>query len=447
MSSVDFIMVRITNRYRQYQDYMYRRRRAIIALFGVVLIQEISKRFPERSVWVHHYIARRDRLGCHNTLFMELRTENPEKYRKCLRMTPEMFQWLADTIRPLVQKQDSHLRRSISVEQRLSITLRHLATGETQESLHFHFRVGQSTISGIIREVCQALHSVLKETYLRFPTSHEEWRNIASECGSRWNFYNCIGAMDGKHVLIEPPINSGSTYYNYKETFSIVLLAIVDAGLRFIYVDVGTNGRVGDKGVWNKCSMKKYLEENSMSIPPPCPLPGTDKNFPFVIVGDEGFALTNQVMIPFSKEHLRGENSKVRRIFNYRLSRVRRCSENAFGLIVNRFQILRSPMRYDPDVARNITLTILCLHNLLRTDTLGRKLYSPPEMLDSEDELTGVIHRGAWREEGGNGLQDLARQGGNRHAASPLQLREDWAEYFNGPGAVPWQERMVSLPQ
>ncbi|KAE8740687.1 hypothetical protein FOCC_FOCC013779 [Frankliniella occidentalis] len=438
-------MDRVNRYYNDYINYLNRRRRAT-AIFGLILIEELRKRYPERSVWIHHYIARRDRLGCHNTLFLELSTENPEKYRKCLRMSPEMFQWLADKIRPLVEKQDTHLRRSISVEQRLSITLRHLATGETQESLHFQFRVGQSTISGIIKEVCEALYTVLKGTYLRFPESHEEWQNIAFECGSRWNFYNCIGAMDGKHILIEPPIKSGSTYYNYKCQFSIVLLAIVDAGLRFIYVDVGTNGRIGDKGVWNKCSMKTYLEENSGNIPPPCPLPGSEKNFPFVIVGDEGFTLSSRVMIPFSKEHLRGERTKARRIFNYRLSRVRRCSENAFGLIVNRFQILRSAMRYDPDAARSVTLAILCLHNLLRTDALGRKLYSPPEMLDREDELTGIIHRGGWREEMGNGLQNLGHQGGNRHAAEPLQLREDWADYFNGPGAVPWQDRMIAIP-
>lgn len=188
--------------------------------------------------------------------------------------------------------------------------------GETQESLSFQFRVGQSTISGIIKNVCHALHSTLKDTYLKFPSSEEEWSAVASEFGTRWNFYNCIGAMDGKHVLIEPPIQSGSMYYNYMENFSIVLLAIVDAGLRFIYVDVGTNGRVGDKGVWNKCTMKACLDQNTLKIPPPCPLPGTDKEFPFVIVGDEGFMLTSRVLIPYPKEQLRGRQDRA--IFNYR---------------------------------------------------------------------------------------------------------------------------------
>jgi len=123
-----------------------------------------------------------------------------------------------------------------------------------------------------------------------------------------------IMVFDG--VSTTAPIRSGSMFFNYKETFSIVLLAIVDAQLRFIYVDVGTNGRVADKGVWNKSAMKKCLDENRLKLPPACPLPGFAEDFPFVIVGDEGFALSSKVTIPYPKDQIRGRRD--RRIFNYR---------------------------------------------------------------------------------------------------------------------------------
>ena len=56
-------------------------------------------------------------------------------------------------------------------------------------------------------------------------------------------------------MLINPPANSGSYYFNYKHRFIIVLLAIVDADYKFIYTDVGCNGPVSDGGVFKNCNL------------------------------------------------------------------------------------------------------------------------------------------------------------------------------------------------
>lgn len=40
-----------------------------------------------------------------------------------------------------------------------------------------------------------------------------------------------------------------------EDSFSVVLLAVVDAQLRFIYVDVGTNRRISDSETWSKCKL------------------------------------------------------------------------------------------------------------------------------------------------------------------------------------------------
>lgn len=65
--------------------------------------------------------------------------------------------------------------------------------------------------------------------------------------------------------------------------------------------------------------------------------------------------------------------------------------------MASRFQIFRSPMRYDPDDARDIIITVCCLHNMLRTHVIGRAMYTPALYTDKEDELTGNIHFGDWR--------------------------------------------------
>lgn len=74
---------------------------------------------------------------------------------------------------------------------------------------------------------------------LQIPNTEQEWKNKARQFELLWNFPNCIGSIDGKHIVIEAPCNSGSDFFNYKEQFSIVLLAIVDADYNFIYANCG----------------------------------------------------------------------------------------------------------------------------------------------------------------------------------------------------------------
>ena len=68
-----------------------------------------------------------------------------------------------------------------------------------------------------------------------------------------WQFPHCIGAIDGKHIALFSPVNSGSTYFNYKGFLSIVLLALVDADYKLTYVDIGCQGPISDGRIFKNC--------------------------------------------------------------------------------------------------------------------------------------------------------------------------------------------------
>ena len=77
---------------------------------------------------------------------------------------------------------------------------------------------------------------------------------------------NCIGAFDGKHVMIQCSFNSGSLFY--KSYFSIVLLAVASADYRFVMVDVGVYGSSNDSGALNHTTFFKWLRNKNLDVPP-----------------------------------------------------------------------------------------------------------------------------------------------------------------------------------
>ena len=161
-------------------------------------------------------------------------------------------------------------------------------TGDSFKTVSYSYRLGHATVCQIVRETCRVIVNTLMKEVMPEP-SEEKWKAIAEDFWNIWNFPNCIGAVDGKHVNIEAPANSGSVYFNYKKTFSVTLLALVDANYNFIMIDVGSFGRSSDGGIFSHSALGKRMENSSLNIPPDSSLPGTNIEAPFVIVGDEAF--------------------------------------------------------------------------------------------------------------------------------------------------------------
>lgn len=252
----------------------------------------------------------------------------------------------------------------------------------------------------------------------------------------RWNFPNCLGSIDGKHIVIRAPPGSGSYYYNYKGCHSIVLMAICDANSEFIYVDVGRNGRVSDGGVWDNSPMSSHIANGTAGLPDDAVLPHSERILLFVFVADDAFPLQRHIMKPFPHR----QQSHKERIFSYRLSRARRVVENAFGILASRFRIFHSPINLHPDKVVSLVLACTCMHNFLRRDQVTQ--YTQPEgSLDSEDLLHRTVAPGEWRRK--SGLIGLQRAGRNAtHEAK--SVREQYMEYFLEENSLAWQDQMAT---
>ncbi|KAL1487087.1 hypothetical protein MTO96_046681, partial [Rhipicephalus appendiculatus] len=141
----------------------------------------------------------------------------------------------------------------------------YLASGQDIKDVALAYRVGFETARQCIHFCCKVIWKRLKGQFMKVP-SQSDWVEVAQGFGYQWQFPNCLGAVDGKHVAITAPANSGSLYFNYKHTFSIVLMAVVDSNCHYVLIDVGAEGRQSDGGVLKNSKFgKKLLEGNPLS--------------------------------------------------------------------------------------------------------------------------------------------------------------------------------------
>lgn len=433
----------------------------IIASTFLILEEEVAdnnakKRRKQKEHWVRPFLLEGN--GVYVSFRERLKRNDPDLYKNFVRMSPDDFDYLLNLVTPSIEKANTNMRESICPGERLAITLRFLATGDSYASLMFLFKRSRSSICNIVPEVCTALYKVLKDEFLKvkpnllhkktyqkqylliqMPATEEEWESISQSINKTWNFPNSIGALDGKHIDIIAPAHCGSAYFNYKKKNSIVLMALVDANYNFVYIDVGAKGRESDGGVFSRCSLSNGLCNNTLNLPQPKPLPCRQKPIPYVIVADDAFPLNSNIMKPYS---FRNQNTKER-IFNYRLSRFRRVSENVFGLISARFRVVRKTMELSPPNVVKVVLAVCALHNFLNKRKCGT--YAQTRDYDQVN-ADGSITDGRWREEVRtenilSSIEPLCNQG--RQSETSKLIRQEFTEYFLNEGEVPWQYKHI----
>lgn len=218
-------------------------------------------------------------------------------------------------------------------------------------------------------------------------------------------------------------------------------MAVCDSYYKFVMVDIGAQGSLHDSTIFQESSFGKAFLQGRLPIPPAKCLPGTNTNLPHYIVGDQAFPLHEKIMRPYPGDNL----STERTIYNYRISRARRTIENTFGILVQRWGILKRRINANITMCEVITKACIVLHNYLQSDEESlpenERRYCPTGLVDQE-KTNGQIVPGTWRQ--GTDLQSVRRLGSNNSTKKAQSNRDILCDFFNSPnGSIPFQTDMV----
>jgi len=120
------------------------------------LLKKKKKTRQQRRWWSTQLYLKRRRVNNINIFLLHdlLADKERGQFKNFLRMS-EDFIFLLNSIKEKISKNNTTFRKTVPAEERLAVTLRYLATGDSFTSLQYLFKISKQLISQIVPEVCQ----------------------------------------------------------------------------------------------------------------------------------------------------------------------------------------------------------------------------------------------------------------------------------------------------
>ena len=253
-------------------------------------------------------------------------------------MIKRTFDVICNELRPHLSQQFTKFRAPVGVEARVAVTTCvYMEIGYTNieyRTIAALFGLGRATVGEIVIDTCNSIAIFLLPKCVRLP-QNEYLRQTLNGFQSRWGFPQTVGAIDGTHIPIMCPLDSGTDYYNRKGYYSMLMQAVVDFRGIFIDVNIGWPGKVHDARVFANSTL--YQKGSNGTLFPDWSQTINGISVPLLILGDPAHPLLPWLMKP----HI--ENARCtpkERHFNYRHSRARMVVENAFGRLKGRWRCI-----------------------------------------------------------------------------------------------------------
>lgn len=306
-------------------------------------------------------------------------------------MSQDTFQYLCDQLRPLIEKQDTRMRRAVSTERRVAITLWVLATPGEYRSVGHLFGQARCTVCKIVNETCRAIVQKLLPLYVRFPLG-DGLRDVVRGFEEKFGIPQCAGSIDGSHVPVTPPAMNHTDYYNRKGWYSMLVQAVVDHDYLFRDLCVGWPGSVHDARVLVNSNLFKKVTSGEVLQGEEVHIRG--KPLRTYLIGDSAYPLLPWLIKPFSFSSSLNSEQKN---YNYRLSRARVVVEIAFGRLKARWRRLAKQIDMHIDNVPHIIVACCVLHNMceihhdnFNEEWLAEVNLDQPEQYSSTESPTGL---------------------------------------------------------
>ena len=246
-----------------------------------------------------------------------LNSFGPRDWRDNFRVSKQTFNYLCHRLQPLIEKQNTNMRRPVSVERRVAISLWILATPSEYRMVSHLFGLARCTVCVIVHETCRAIAQNLQSVYISFPTG-ESLKTVVEGFQCRWDIPQCAGSVDGTHIPITPPAMNHTDYYNRKGWYSIITQAVVDHNGLFRDLCIGWPGSVHDACVFSNSTL--YSKVNNGELLQGDVLHVSGGTIPVYLIGDSAYPLLSWLIKPFAHNSPLSQQQKN---YNYRISRGR----------------------------------------------------------------------------------------------------------------------------
>ena len=242
-------------------------------------------------------------------------------------------------------------RQDLTVEEKVLVSLKTLASGSFQNCSKDFLEVSQPTVSKTLSLFTDTMANKAKD-FVYMPRNRMEEDKVKADFHAVAGFPGVLGCVDGTHIPIIAPYVDEFAYVNRKKFHSLNIQAICDSNMVFQDVVAKWPGSHHDSFIMEASAIHNKFERGRFGEG--------------WLLGDSGYSLKSWLMTPLTNPTTPRENN-----YNYAHKKTRSLIERAFGILKSRWRILDhtgGSLCYAPHRVAKIILTCTMLHNICRRD-------------------------------------------------------------------------------